>query len=513
MQKLPIGIQDFREVRTKDFLYVDKTPLVYQLVNYAKYFFLSRPRRFGKSMLVSTIAELFQGSQDLFKGLWIEDQWDWSKTNPVIEFKFNSAAYQDIGLDAYLFQRLGEQAARYGISLHKTTPVGQLEELILALSQKLGQVVMLVDEYDKPIIDYLDDIPQAEANRNTLKKFYSALKPLDLHIRMVFLTGVSKFSRTSIFSDLNNLKDLTTSRQFNALCGITQEELDTYFVEENKALAVAYGEAEDWAKMRIKKWYNGYAWGNLNQRLYNPFSILQVYSDLKFDNYWFASGTPTFLIKLLKNEQLYDLEERIVPENLLGSYELAHIAPDTLLFQTGYLTIKGSTRTREYILGYPNQEVKESMLQYLLADYVKGRNLSNISPALRMANALLDHELDQLPTYINALIGSIPYELHQNNEAYYHTVMHLAFSLIGVHIQSEVHVAKGRLDSIIQADHAVYIFEFKVNDSAENAIEQIKKQGYVQPYLGQAKPVYAIGASFNTELKEVDSWLVEELKG
>jgi len=507
MQKLPIGLQDFRELRTRNFLYVDKTRLIHQLTLHGKYFFLSRPRRFGKSLLVSTITELFKGSQTLFKDLWIEKEWDWNQTFPIIDIKLNEASYQYIGLENDLKRRLKDVAKSYGVQLQEENYILCFRELILVLSERFGQVVVLIDEYDKPIIDYLDDIPKAEENRNILKGLYSVLKPLDFHLKMVFITGVSKFSRTSIFSELNNLLDLTTHPSFGSLTGYTQEELEDSFQEFIEAYAQQFGGRKA-LLAEIKTWYNGYTWDG-NTKLYNPFSILSFFGAGRFKNYWFETGTPTFLIKLLRKEQVYDLEGTKVSEGILASYEIDDISPETLLFQTGYLTIKSETRLREYILGYPNQEVKESMLQYILADYTKNRRLTSISPAFRMAEALLDHELENLPTQINALIGGIPYELHQDNEAYYHTVMHLTFSLIGVHIQSEIHVAKGRLDSIIQTEEAIYIFEFKVNDSAENAISQIKSRSYVQPYLGQNKAVFGIGVSFNTELKEVDSWVVD----
>lgn len=511
MKKLPIGIQDFRELRTADFMYVDKTAQIYEIITSGKYFFLSRPRRFGKSLLMSTIAELFKGSKELFTDLWIANQWDWSQTNPVLEFRFNNAAYKEIGLKAYLLDRLDEHARAFGISFEYSSYPDRFRELIMKLSEKYGKVAVLVDEYDKPIIDYLEDIPQAEKNRDILKSFYSVIKPLDAHLKFVFLTGVSKFSKTSIFSELNNLKDLTMSKQFSSICGYTQEELDHYFEAHRKVLAQDFEEDDDWVKEEVKKWYNGYAWGNRSIRLYNPFSILQLYQDRQFMNYWFESGTPTFLIKLLAEYRMYDMERIQATTASFGSYELHNLSPTTLLFQTGYITIKKDLGFDLYELGYPNQEVRASMLQYLIANYTKREEARAATPALLMARSLSQGKTDELKTQINALLGGIPYELHQKNEAYYHTVMHLAFSLIGVHIQSEIHVAKGRLDCIVETAHTIYIFEFKVDSSAQEALEQIKEKGYAQPYLGSDKAVLGIGVSFGTEEKEVTSWLVETL--
>ncbi|MGB0523861.1 MAG: AAA family ATPase [Flammeovirgaceae bacterium] len=511
MKKLPIGIQDFRELRKKELLYVDKTPLLHTLVHTAKYFFLSRPRRFGKSLLLSTLAELFKGNKAIFQGLWIENQWEWTTTNPVIELRFNEAAYKYIGLGADILRRLREQAKLYQIELEADNYVLAFREFILALSAKFGQVVVLIDEYDKPIIDFLHDIPQAEENREVLKNFYSVLKPLDAHIRFVFITGVSKFSRVSIFSELNNLKDLTMSKPFHDLCGYTQQELEQNFQDGIAQLCEEFDKDKEWALAEIKRWYNGYSWGNTKNTLYNPFSILNLFDELQFRNYWFETGTPTFLIKLLRKKQQYDLERIQATSSALGSYQLANISSTTLLFQTGYLTIKADLGIEVYELGYPNQEVKSSMLRFLMDDYTNADQGHAAVPALLMVHALWKGKTEELRTHVNALLASIPYELHQSNEAYYHTVMYLAFSLIGVHIQSEIHVAKGRLDAILTTDQCIYIFEFKVNSSAEQAIQQIKEKGYAQPYLGKGKVVIAIGISFNTELKEVDDWRVEEL--
>ncbi|MGB0521704.1 MAG: AAA family ATPase [Flammeovirgaceae bacterium] len=511
MKKLPIGIQDFKELRTEEFLYIDKTQLIHDIVTSGKYFFLSRPRRFGKSLLISTLAEIFKGSKALFEDLWIATNWDWSQTNPVLEFRFNNAAYKEIGLKAYLLDRLDEHAKAFGISFDYSSYPDRFRELIMKISEKHGKVAVLVDEYDKPIIDYLEDLPKAEENRDILKSFYSVIKPLDANLRFVFLTGVSKFSKTSIFSELNNLKDLTMSKQFSSICGYTQDELDSYFEAHRKLLAQDFEQDDTWVRDEVKRWYNGYAWGNRAIRLYNPFSILQLYQDRQFMNYWFESGTPTFLIKLLNRHGVYDMESIQATSASFGSFDLNNISPETLLFQTGYIAIKKDLGLGLYELGYPNQEVRESMLQYLLADYTKGGQGRSAAPALLMAHALLQGHTDELKTQINALLGAIPYDLHQKNEAYYHTVMHLAFSLIGVHIQSEIHVAKGRLDCIVNTDHTTYIFEFKVDSSAQEALEQIKNNGYAQPYLGNGKPVLGIGVSFSTEAKEVTSWLVEEL--
>lgn len=509
MKQLPIGIQDFKELRSRDNLYIDKTKQVYQLATENKYYFLSRPRRFGKSLLLSTLKSLFEGEKSLFQGLWIEDQWDWNQTNPVVEFKFNNASYKLAGLDVFLSDAIKQQAAHYGITINTEHYPNQFEELIQKLARQQGQVVVLVDEYDKPIIDYLHDVPQATANREILKNFYSVLKPSDAQIRMVFITGVSKFSRVSIFSELNNLLDLTMHHRYADLLGYTQEELIHFFDDRIEALSPKFGDKSALLE-QIQRWYNGYTWDTINY-VYNPFSILSFFDAQVFRNFWFETGTPTFLIKLLRKNNLYDVENIQTSDASLGSYELGNISPETLLFQTGYITIKKALGFGLVELGYPNQEVRESMLKYLLADYVQQGQGRSAAPALLMTHALVKGKTEDLKAQINALLHSIPYELHQSNEAYYHTIMHLAFSLIGVHIQSEIHVAKGRLDSIVQTADCIYIFEFKVNSDAQTAISQIKAKEYAAPYVAAGKRVVLIGVSFNTDLKEVDSWLVEEM--
>ncbi|MGB0525959.1 MAG: AAA family ATPase, partial [Flammeovirgaceae bacterium] len=369
--------------------------------------------------------------------------------------------------------------------------------------------VILIDEYDKPIIDYLDDPEKAKSQRNILKTFYSIIKDSDQYLRMLFITGVSKFSKASIFSELNNLQELSLHPRYASFLGYTQQELETSFEERIDHLAPNFGGRAAFLEL-IRHWYNGYTWDGTNH-VYNPFSILNFFDAGVFLNFWFESGTPTFLIKLLRKTKLYDMESIKSASAAFGSYELDNISPETLLFQTGYITIKEDLGFGLFELGYPNQEVRESMLQYLLADYTQQGQGRASAPALLMAHALVKGDVTELRAHINAMLGSIPYELHQKNEAYYHTVMHLAFSLIGVHIQSEIHVAKGRLDCIVQTEQHIYIFEFKVNRTAQEAIHQIQENKYAEPYKNIGKTITIIGVNFNTDLKEVDDWLIETI--
>ena len=515
MKKLPIGIQDFARLRKDDFLYVDKTKLLYQLVTEGVYYFLSRPRRFGKSLLVSTLSELFQGNRELFQGLWIEDRWDWNVQYPVIRLGLSSIGHREIGLERALQLQLEKIADSYGLKLKMEANSLRLRELIerLATQAESGKVVILIDEYDKPVLDYLHDIPQAEKNRDLLKSFYSVLKDADPYLRLVLLTGVSKFSgsppgRVSIFSELNNLTDLTIYSDYATMLGYTQEELEHYFADRITAMASTPKERED-LLADMKGWYNGYSWDAKNF-VYNPFSILSFFSKREFENFWFETGTPTFLVKLLKREQQYDFDQVLASATALGSFELDRIHPITLLFQTGYLTIRSKDENLTYTLAYPNREVRYSLLQHLLGEYVEESPSDTYVQAKQMKDALKKEDVEAFVEGLNSLFASIPYQIFiANKEAYYHSVTFLALSLMGSFIQVEVSQAKGRPDAVVHTEQVIYVMEFKLNESAEVAMDQIKKNNYLQPYLNLGKAVKAVGFNFNAEQKALDQWLEE----
>ncbi len=516
MKKLPIGLQDFARLRQEDFLYVDKTELLYQLVTEGVYYFLSRPRRFGKSLLVSTLVELFQGRQELFEGLWIHDRWDWQQTYPVIHLSLNSLGYKELGLEKALALRLNKIATHYGLTLQSEANSLRLQELIEQLHHSLGRVVVLIDEYDKPILDYLDDLPRAQAHREQLKSFFSVLKDADPHLRFVLLTGVSKFSRVSIFSELNNLPDLTLHPRYTTLLGYTQTELERYFTDRLDQLAPQFGGRET-LLAQIRQWYNGYSW-DATHYVYNPFSVLNFFDQGRFQNFWFETGTPTFLVKLLNCERKYDLENAQARPLVFSSFELERIQPLALLFQTGYVTIKAVDDDQIYTLSYPNYEVKDSLLQYLLAEYSHQYPSDTSLLAFQMKQAL---EQDDLPAFVaalNGLFASIPYQIFiADREAFYHAVTFLALSLVGSFVQVEVSQAKGRPDAVVHTSETIYVLEFKLNasagrHSAEAALEQIRQQGYATPYLNQGKVVKAVGLNFNAEQKALDQWQEEVIQ-
>ncbi len=502
-RKYPVGLQDFSEVRTGNYVYVDKTHFVEQVATESKYYFLSRPRRFGKSLLLSTFQYLYQGRKELFEGLYIEDKWDWTKRNPVIKISFSSIGHKTMGLEPAIQQALDQNAEEYGISFTQKEIDQKFKELIETLHKQRGKVVVLIDEYDKPIIDYLGtpQISTALENRDIFKSFYSILKDADPHLELVLITGVSKFTRVSVFSDLNNLTDLTLDKSFDAICGISQQELEVNFAEE----------LQEVDNEEIKRWYNGYSFGGANS-VYNPFSLLHFFRNNEFKNYWFESGTPTFLINLARQRDLYDFEKISVDSSALSAYDIERVQIIPLMFQTGYLTIK-NYEDGIYELDYPNLEVRQSYLNILSKSYIQDDVLSGTSWANEVKKVLNEGQVEKLEGLFNALFKSIPYELWQKqNEHYYHAIIHLTFRLLGIYVESQVHSSDGRLDALVQTKDYVYCFEFKLNGKADVALKQIKDKGYLTPYIHSGKTCIGIGLNFSKKMKKVEKILWEEIK-
>ncbi|PIY12168.1 MAG: AAA family ATPase [Flexibacter sp. CG_4_10_14_3_um_filter_32_15] len=519
MQKLPIGIQSFEKIRTGDYLYIDKTKQIYDLVNSAGYFFLSRPRRFGKSLLISTLKELFLGNKELFKGLFIEDKIEWKKYS-VVHLDFAKSNYKKLGLELAIKERLQHQASLYEIELIKETISSQLEELIRKLKGKYNQqVVLLIDEYDKPIIDFLGEetIHIAEENRDIMKDFYSPIKSLDDELEFFFLTGVSRFSKVSIFSDLNHLNDISIDDNFSTLVGYTQKELELHFEEYINKLSKKYKLEKEETLSNLKSWYNGYSWTG-EERLYNPFSVMSALQKSNFDNYWFTTGTPTFLVKLMREERYYDMDNTIMDLQTLSSFDITNMQPVTVLFQTGYLTLIEEKRMNVYKLGYPNREVKNSMLNMLLNSYTHNKEGFAIPLAIQIEEAFVAQDFEALFVYFDSLFAKIPYQIfEQYKESYYHSVIFLTLELLGFYIDSEVSTSRGRIDAVVKTEDAIFILEFKVNGTAEDAIKQIKEKGYADKYKSEqkkknqkGKQIYLIGVAFKD--KSIDKYLIEELE-
>ncbi|MCP4134014.1 MAG: AAA family ATPase [bacterium] len=514
MKRLPIGIQTFEKVITGDYLYIDKTPYIYDLIQNGEVYFLSRPRRFGKSLLISTLKSIFLGKKELFKGLFIYDKIDWD-TFPVIHIDFSCIVYSE-GKDVFkdsLIKTLIKIGHEYNIEITETIVKSAFIELIEKLS-KINKVVILIDEYDKPIVDYISDISKANENRKILRDFYSALKGLDSQIKFVLLTGVSKFAKVSVFSGLNNLRDITLSKEYASMLGYTQDELEQYFPDRIKEFMAQNEIDRDKLLKEIKNWYNGYSWDGKN-KVYNPFSILNLFADYQFMNYWFETGTPHFLIEHIRKNKIEipGLETGKASNYLFESYNLDDMNILSLLFQTGYLTIKkitvnSITEETEYHLSYPNREVSRSLFNYLFHDFT-GKDLAGVQILHNeMKLALYNEEIDKFIQFISSILASIPYTLHLEVEAYYHSLFYLVLKLMGCTVNLEMLSDKGRVDAVLEFDETIYIIEFKLG-SAKKAMKQIKSKKYFQPYISGKKKILLLGVGFKN--KEVE-YLLEELK-
>ncbi|GAB4420175.1 MAG: ATP-binding protein [Bacteroidia bacterium] len=511
MKPLPLSIQTFSEIHRLGLLYVDKTEQIHRLLTQGKYYFLSRPRRFGKSLLLSTIREIFLGSREMFAGLWLHDRWDWSQTHPVVHIGMAGIGYDKLGLEQALQTELHRQAQAHSIDLIDSSEDQMFRSLIQQLSQAHGRVVVLIDEYDKPLIDYLGrDLARAQEHRKVFKRFYSVLKDADPDLRFVLITGVSRFTKVSIFSDLNNLTDLTMGSQAADLVGITQAELEHSFADYLDHQLATSGETRQALLDRVRTWYNGYSWDS-ETMVYNPYSLLNFFYTQDLRNYWFETGTPTFLLELMKAENLYRLDDLRATESSLAAYDLEHIRLLPLLFQTGYLTIKERGPIR-YRLGYPNREVQQSMQQYILGELMHTDPGFAANPVVDLYEALSEDDLARAMEVLQGVFARIPYDLFiANREAYYHSLLHVFFELMGNYFTSEVHTHRGRIDAVVQTPGDVWIMEFKLDEPAGVALAQIRDRGYQTGYVGRGKAVHLVGVSFSSATKGIADWVEEVL--
>ncbi len=513
MQNLPVGIQAFSEIINNNYLYVDKTKILEKLIKSGKYYFLSRPRRFGKSLLISTLKEIFSGNKNLFKNLYIYDKIDW-EVFPVIHISFSSITYSGTAAEfkTKIVEFLYSIANSYNILLTKNTISETFSELLKKLNTK-NQAVILIDEYDKPIIDYITNLDRANENRDVLREFYSSIKDNDQYIKFCLLTGVSKFSKVSVFSGLNNLQDITLNENYSTLCGITQNELEAYFDDRLILLTEKFNTDKKTLKHKIKEWYNGYSWDGINT-VYNPFSILSFFNELVFRNFWFSTGTPTFLIDKFKegNFRIEELNNFIATDVFFNSFDIEKFDYRSLLFQTGYLTItklKISIDEMEYTIDYPNKEVKDSFLAHIVSAYIKKEpnDINYLNNKLRLA--LQNNNLKDFFDILKSLFSSIPYQLHIPKEAYYHSLFYLIMELMGVNMEIERNISTGRIDGVIEFENNIYIIEFKYlaeNQKADEllnkALTQIKTKEYFAPYLLKDKPVKYLAVVLNKEIIE-----------
>ena len=508
LPSLPIGLQYFAEIRKSDCIYVDKTEYIYEICRPpSRPYFLSRPRRFGKSLTLDTIAELFSGNKALFKGLWIEDKWDWTETYPVIRLSLDAISHEE-GLKEALLTAVQEIAEEFDLSLIAKSASAGFKELIKKVAKKTGkQVIVLIDEYDRPIIDYIDPYNLAKANkqRDILKAFFSILKPTSNHIRLLLITGVSKFSKVSIFSELNHLDDLTLNKNYAALCGYTQSELEQSFDVYLKRLPSDTLE-------KMKRWYNGYSW-DAQTYVYNPFSVLNFFQQETYSNFWFSSGTPTFLVKLLRKRFRYTLEETEVSDTILDAFRLEEfdvLDVNSILLQTGYLTIKEKTPYNTFILNYPNEEVKRAFAQFLLSEFT--HTPVTVPYGANILRALDNNNLAEVINIINNLIQTVPDQNYvKAEEKFFHAIIHLIFTMVGSDPRTEMHTPIGRMDTVVITATRIYLFEFKINETAKEAIQCIKDRNYAASLRLRNLPITAVGVSFSAQTKGVEDWDKEEL--
>ena len=511
-KSLPIGIQEFKDFKEFNYLYIDKTEYIHRIVTSGQYYFLSRPRRFGKSLLLSTMKELFKGSKELFEGLWIADNWDWAKTNPVLHISFAGSGHQEIGLNDALGELLDFQAAEQNIVLTAKSNATRFKELLEKIHAQHGKVVVLIDEYDKPIIDNIDNVAEAGKNRDILRDFYIVLKDNPQYLRFVFITGVSKFSKVSIFSALNHLDDISTNDAYSTLVGYTQKELEFYFKDFIPVAAKKNEISRKMLLMELKNWYDGYSWDAKNF-VYNPFSVLKFFSQNKFDNFWFVTGTPTFLSVLARQQKFYDFEELETEQSAFDTFDVENLNTQAAMFQTGYLTIKKYDRKRQrYTLSYPNQEVRKSFLAFLLEAY-SFVQVNNVSPwAIKLEKALFSKDIPMVIDLVNSMFADIPSHIFDGkSEKYYHSLMHLILQYLGTNIESEVNTNKGRIDTVLKTPQYIYILEFKFDKSAHEALADIYTRGYVQKYAHLGKAIIGVGINFSSIVKGIDDWKEEVL--
>ncbi len=510
-RKLPIGIQTFRTIHEEGCYYVDKTAYARRLVEEGTHYFLSRPRRFGKSLFVDTLKELFEGNEPLFEGLDVHDRWDWSVRHPVVRLDFSGRNFTEPGhLDTNLTAQLDGMERRAGVGTLYPTGPERFAHLIETLHERTGQrTVVLVDEYDKPILDALGKPEVARANRDALRGLYSAIKFSDAHVKFTLLTGVSKFSKVSVFSGLNNLKDITLDPRYSAICGYTDTDLDTVFAPELPGLD----------RQAIRDWYNGYHWLG-EDRVYNPFDILLLFDTRKFKAHWFETGTPRFLIDTLLRRGVAspELDGMMGTDALLSAFDVDEMATEALLFQTGYLTIAGEEDfdgETLYRLEYPNREVRQSLNGSLLRAMTP-EGSHRTKDHLRLRQLLRENDFNGLDALFRSFFAGIPYQWHTKNdiaryEGYYASVFYSWFAAAGLDVRVEDSTSRGRLDMAVLFNDQVYLFELKTvgKEPEGTAMAQLEEKGYADKYRHLGQPIHLVGVEFSREERNVAAFSVE----
>ena len=511
---MPIGIQTFRKLREQDCYYVDKTQFIQRLLDEGTHYFLSRPRRFGKSLFLDTLKELFEGSEELFEGLHIHPRHDWSQHHPVVRLSFGGGSFTGPDLlEANVMEQLAAAERLLGVESEYLTAAGRFAYLLEALHRQTGQrVAVLVDEYDKPILDVLENREAARANRDYLRGLYGVIKDNDAHVRFTFLTGISKFSKVNLFSQLNNLTDITLDPVYSSICGYTEEDLDTVFAPEMAGLD----------REQVRDWYNGYSWRGA-EKVYNPYDVLLLLRRGEFAAHWFETGTPAFLVDTLFERRVssVSLDGMVSTAELLSAFDVGgrsaadHIGTEALLFQTGYLTIAREERIGGealYLLGYPNREVRQSLNRVLLRHLVHDSDRQTAN-SIRLARLLEAHDCAGLQELFHAFFASIPYQWYTNNniaayEGFYASVFYSYFAALGYDITVEESSSHGRLDMAVRAAGHIYLFEFKVAEMAASgsALDQLRERRYADKYRAGGQPIHLVGVEFSRATRNITAF-------
>ena len=516
LKPLPVGIQTFSEVINRNCLYVDKTAYIPQMLNLSKYIFLSRPRRFGKSLLVSTLQSYFEGRKDLFKGLYIEQvEKEWTEY-PVVRLSLASSKHMEKEqLENYLLNILGENEKRFGISANQREPNIRLSNLISSVYEKTGkQVVILIDEYDAPLLDVIHEKERLPILRQVMRNFYSPLKASDPYLKFVFITGITKFSQLSIFSELNNLVNISMDTEFASICGITEEEVRTQMADYVDRLAEKKGWSHKDTLLKLKERYDGYHFAWPSPDIYNPFSLLLAFAKNNPNNYWFESGTPTFLIEMLRKFNV--LPSMLKPTKAMSdafnrpTENVTSVIP--LLYQSGYFTIKDYNELSDlYVLDIPNTEIRIGLMESLLPNYVQIDSYKGTTAVAEMYLALHENDLDQMLRLLQAYLLTIPQCDNTNYEGHYQQLLYVIFSLLCRYVDVEVRTATGRVDMVLRTAQRLYLFELKLNRSAEAAMQQINLKDYPARFALCGLPIVKVGINFEAESHTISDWKIEEI--
>ena len=511
--KYPIGIQNFEKIRRERYVYVDKTQLMWKMVSEGSYYFLSRPRRFGKSLMISTLDAFFSGERELFKGLYADSvEWDWQQY-PILHLDLNSREYKDEqSLEAELNRHLEAWEKLYGDEYKDRASEERFIHVINHAYEKTGmRVVILVDEYDKPLLQTIGNETLQNAYRSKLKAFYSVLKTLDAKIRFAFLTGVTKFGKVSVFSDLNNLTDLSFDERYATICGISEAELHDNFDESIQQLADANKMTKEACYERMKEDYDGYHFDIDTPGMYNPFSVLNTLSKCRFRDYWFETGTPSFLVYQLKKTgyPLDNMTEEELSADTLNSIDVMDVNPLPLLYQSGYLTIKDyDPEFKTYRLGFPNREVREGFIKYLYPFYTpKTQDLGRFAITLFVKD-IRSGQAEAFMTRLSDFFATGDYQVMGRLEIYLQNTLNVIFNLMGLYVEVERHTTNGRMDMVIQTPQYVYIIELKIDQTAAVALQQIEQRGYANAFAGDGRKLFKIGINFSTEKKLIDDWKI-----